>query len=242
MQKILFLIICLSSLLLGQTNANKDFIMHKGEVEIGYYRYYNENSFSIKYGLTENIELLPIGFKYRYKHNSISQFLFQMNLLGISAGTFASNVDINGTNIDQDSSSVNGSYISTRILNKIAYKLTPLNNMFSTQLEYSYLYNLSNNSDYENDSNIHHISIEQFYAFYEDYTLSIKAAYLKEVMWDEQTMLDLNLYLPVHKNFDIVLSFNSINRHAIRTISPYTYNLISNENDTFYGFQVLYKY
>jgi hypothetical protein len=67
-----------SSFLLAQTNSNKNLLINKNDIEIEYFKSYNENIIDFKYGLTEDIELIPVGFRYRFINDRINQSLIQL--------------------------------------------------------------------------------------------------------------------------------------------------------------------
>jgi hypothetical protein len=238
-----------SSFLLAQTNSNKNSLINKNDIEIEYFKSYNENIIDFKYGLTEDIELIPVGFRYRFINDRINQSLIQLNLLSLGGGDSSSSWDNNGS-IETENSSHN----SIKVLGKIIYKITPLNKFFSTQLEYSYLYQINNNSKYrDKNGNIQQFSLEQFYYFYENYALSIKGSYLDGYLYQNnssgyvknvylQKMIELNIYLPITKNIDIVGSYQHINSKSNKILNPYSYNEVDKRNNQYFGFKILYRF
>jgi hypothetical protein len=249
MLKIIFIIsICASSFLLAQTSSNKNLLIKKNNIEIEYSKAYNENIINFKYGLTKNIELIPIGFRYRFINDGINQSLIQLNLLSLSSGSSSSSWDNNGS-IETESSSND----SVEVFGKMIYKITPLNKFFSTQLEYSNLYQINSNSEYgSKNENIQQFSLEQFYYFYENYSISVKGSYLDGNLYENnssgydkniyvQKMIELNLYLPIAQNIDIVGSYQNMNSTSDKILNPYSYNETDKSNNQYFGFKVLYR-
>ncbi len=249
MHIIFIVLICVSSFLLAQTNSNKNLLISKNNVEIEYFKAYDENIIDFKYGLTKNIELIPIGCRYRFINDGINQSLIQLNLLSLGGGSSSSSWDNNGS-IETESNS----HDSIKVLGKIIYKVTPINKDFSTQIEYSNLYQINSNSKYgDKNGNIQQFSLEQFYYFYKNYAIGVKGSYLDGYIYQNnssgyikniylQKMIELNIYLPITKNIDIIALWHSINSKSSKIINPYSYNEADKKSNQYFGFKVLYRF
>ncbi len=223
----------MASILFARPAFDENLMIAKDNIEFSFSYLYGKNTSTefIKYGITNDIELIPIGFKYRFYNFDTHQGAFQLNFIDYKSNSSSmTSKDENNKIYEENTKSY-----SIKLLNKILYKYVP-NRNFNTNLEFSSLFQINKHSEATDKLGlINQLSIEQIYKFYKYLAIGIKLAYLKGYLYDDinnryfksnfnQAMYELNLYFPISSQFSIIGVYNGLLKKDNEMINPYSYD------------------